>query len=145
MPIDYKEYHPKWSLISYLIRAIRAKWRCENEGCRVRNFSPVRMNKLTKQREVMDFLFDTFKESRVFCNHLNRFHSDGNGKWNPVVLTVAHLDHNKGNNRFWNLRAWCQRCHLSYDRHVHVNNRKYGRKHRREQIRMDFNDISNEI
>ena len=29
MPIDYKNYHPKWSLISRLIRFIRAGNKCE--------------------------------------------------------------------------------------------------------------------
>jgi 5-methylcytosine-specific restriction endonuclease McrA len=33
-----------------------------------------------------------------------------------VVLTVAHLDHNPQNCADENLRALCQRCHLSYDR-----------------------------
>lgn len=32
-----------------------------------------------------------------------------------VVLTVAHLDHTPENNDWRNLRAWCQRCHLTYD------------------------------
>lgn len=32
-----------------------------------------------------------------------------------VVLTVAHLDHDPTNNRITNLRAWCQRCHNTYD------------------------------
>jgi hypothetical protein len=33
-----------------------------------------------------------------------------------VVLTVAHLDHIPENFDEGNLRAWCQRCHLNYDR-----------------------------
>ena len=36
-----------------------------------------------------------------------------------VVLTVAHLDHMPENCEHANLRAWCQRCHLHYDRHHH--------------------------
>ena len=53
-----------------------------------------------------------------------------------VVLTIAHLDHDKEN---WNvkderLRAWCQRCHLKYDLPRHIENRKYGRKFRENQI-----------
>lgn len=32
-----------------------------------------------------------------------------------VVLTVAHLDHTPENVAPWNLRAWCQRCHNTYD------------------------------
>lgn len=32
-----------------------------------------------------------------------------------VVLTIAHLDHEPENCDAANLRAWCQRCHNTYD------------------------------
>ena len=32
-----------------------------------------------------------------------------------VVLTIAHMDHTPANCEPRNLRAWCQRCHLTYD------------------------------
>jgi hypothetical protein len=43
-----------------------------------------------------------------------------NGALHPVtdsivVLTVAHLDHQPENCDPDNLRAWCQRCHNTYD------------------------------
>lgn len=43
-----------------------------------------------------------------------------NGKPHPatgsrVVLTVGHLDHQPENVSDENLRAWCQRCHNTYD------------------------------
>lgn len=43
-----------------------------------------------------------------------------NGKPHPetgskVVLTVAHLDHQPENCADDNLKAWCQRCHNTYD------------------------------
>lgn len=37
-----------------------------------------------------------------------------------VVLTVAHLDHTPENVDAANLRAWCQRCHLTYDAAHHA-------------------------
>jgi 5-methylcytosine-specific restriction endonuclease McrA len=37
-----------------------------------------------------------------------------------VVLTVAHLDHNPANCYLANLRALCQRCHLTYDAQEHA-------------------------
>lgn len=48
-----------------------------------------------------------------------------NGKPHPVtgskvVLTVAHLDHTPENCEPDNLKAWCQRCHLNYDKHHHA-------------------------
>lgn len=33
-----------------------------------------------------------------------------------VVLTVGHLNHQPEDCRRENLRAWCQRCHNTYDR-----------------------------
>ena len=37
-----------------------------------------------------------------------------------VVLTIAHLDHTPEHNDPANLRAWCQRCHLTYDSKHHA-------------------------
>lgn len=96
MPIDYREYHPKWKLIVRLIRR-RSGDRCEGSpkfpDCRAENKKP---------------------------------HPETGSM---VVLTTAHLDGDKTNNRFNNLRHLCQRCHLHHDLGHHVMNRKYGRKH----------------
>lgn len=48
-----------------------------------------------------------------------------NGRPHPVtgskvVLTVAHLDHQPENCADSNLRAMCQRCHLTYDAKHHA-------------------------
>ena len=48
-----------------------------------------------------------------------------NGQLHPVtgsrvVLTVAHLDHTPGNCEPENLKAMCQRCHLTYDKDHHA-------------------------
>ena len=40
-----------------------------------------------------------------------------------VVLATAHLDHDPGNNRPRNLKAFCQRCHLLHDRQEHLRRR----------------------
>jgi len=37
-----------------------------------------------------------------------------------IVLTIAHLDHTPENCDDANLRAWCQRCHLTYDAKQHA-------------------------
>ena len=55
-----------------------------------------------------------------------------------IVLTIAHLDHDKEN---WDvpddrLAALCQACHLKYDLQRHIANRKYGRNHRKQQYRL---------
>ena len=45
-----------------------------------------------------------------------------------VVLTVGHLDHVPENNELENLRAWCQRCHLTYDAKHHAENARATRR-----------------
>ena len=41
-----------------------------------------------------------------------------------VILTIAHLDHMPENSARENLRAWCQRCHNTYDQPHRQANRK---------------------
>lgn len=41
-----------------------------------------------------------------------------------VVLTIAHLDHVPEHCEPDNLRAWCQRCHLTYDITRHAETRR---------------------
>jgi hypothetical protein len=40
-----------------------------------------------------------------------------------VYLATAHLDHDPANNRWRNLKALCQRCHLLHDRDEHRRQR----------------------
>jgi hypothetical protein len=40
-----------------------------------------------------------------------------------VFLAAAHLDHDPGNNRPRNLKAFCQRCHMLHDRKEHQRRR----------------------
>lgn len=49
-----------------------------------------------------------------------------------VILTVAHLDHTPSNCDPTNLRAWCQKCHLTYDGQFHAQNAKATRAAKRE-------------
>ena len=100
MPIDYKTYHPKWTLISKLIRFKRAQNKCET--CGAKNYEP---HPVTGSR---------------------------------VVLTVAHLDHDKSNNRFSNLKALCQRCHLTLDAKQHAQSRKYGSEWKKNQLSLNI-------
>lgn len=100
MPIDYSKYHPKWKLISKLIRFNRAKNKCE------------------------------------WCGAVNYESHPITGS--KVVLTVAHIDHDKENNRFNNLAALCQKCHLNHDIHQHTQNRKYGKNWKINQTKLDI-------
>jgi hypothetical protein len=64
-----------------------------------------------------------------------------------VVLTVAHMDHDRNNNEYHpkdaydpdnNLRHLCQRCHLDWDRNQHATNRKYGRYWKENQLSLNL-------
>lgn len=46
------------------------------------------------------------------------------GRYITIVLTIAHLDHQPENCEPDNLRAWCQRCHLAYDKDHHAETRR---------------------
>lgn len=45
-----------------------------------------------------------------------------------IVCTTAHLDHTPENCDDDNLRFWCQRCHLRYDRNHHLINARETRR-----------------
>jgi len=64
-----------------------------------------------------------------WCGAKNRMPHPVTGSM--VVLTVAHLNHEKHDVRDENLAALCQRCHLGYDAKRHAYNRKYGRDTRK--------------
>lgn len=75
------------------------------------------------------------------CGALNRLPHPVTGS--QVVLTVAHLDHVPENvgepgNRP-NLKAWCQRCHLTYDAAHHSAN---AARTRRRKVGDLFEDVS---
>ena len=123
MPIDYKDYHPKWSLIRRLILK-RANNKCEQCGIdnyaigyRGKNGAFIEVNKV-----IDEFLYEKYNNEKAV----------------KIVLTIAHLDHNKKHNRFWNLKALCQRCHLKFDIHQHIANRKYGRDWKRNQNTLEL-------
>lgn len=56
------------------------------------------------------------------CHAANGLHHPETGA--IVVLTIAHLDHLPENCELSNLRAWCQRCHLTYDIEHHRQTRR---------------------
>lgn len=109
MPCDYATYHPDWHWISRQIRE-QADNRCE--WCGVENKAVGARDRAGEWHAVDDI-------NGMSC-------SGGVALFGPefpriiqIVLTVAHLDHDKGNNDPANLRALCQRCHLNWDRELH--------------------------
>jgi hypothetical protein len=136
MPINYQEYHPKWKLISKLIRFNRAKNKCE--WCGINNGAVVKRNTNGSFRfpcaTEWNMIHSRIKYSNSNTNESLKYHG-----FTKIVLTVAHIDHNKQNNRFINLAALCQRCHLNHDLKQHINNRRYGRNYRgKHQLKMEL-------
>jgi hypothetical protein len=104
MPVDYKEYHPKWPLIVRLIRK-RAGNCCEGS------------------EKYPDCRAENYKSHPVTGSF--------------VILTCGHVDGDIENNRFSNLKYWCQRCHFGHDRGDNIMRRKYGRKYsRKHQLKL---------
>lgn len=77
------------------------------------------------------------------CQAVNGFPHPVTGS--KVVLTVAHLDHDTTNNRFSNLRAMCQRCHLKYDAKHHAENARKTRLERAEKKREAAGQLKLEV
>ncbi|MVM36513.1 hypothetical protein GO730_00635 [Spirosoma sp. HMF3257] len=147
MPIDRKKYHPKWRLISYLIRFIRAKNRCED--CNVRNYAVRYWDSDAKRLwppehdDEPEEGFKTHRQAIDWATEYNRkIGSDyewDTHKVSVVKLSVAHLDHDTQNNRFWNLRCKCQWCHLTHDRKDNAQKRMYGPTGRHHnQVRLEL-------
>ncbi len=63
-------------------------------------------------------------------------------KSTKIILTIAHSDHDKLNHDvdLDRLKALCQKGHLRYDILHHSKNRKYGRKHYENNIKIQFNE-----
>jgi len=127
MPIkpENKNLYPKnWKEISLFIRNERASGKCE--FCGIQNYSIGHWvgDRFIKSDEAFEAMntngVDLYESIPIEKNFVK------------VVLTVAHLDHNPTNCDYSNLRALCQRCHLTYDAKHHATSarktrdKKYG-------------------
>lgn len=138
MPIRKSDYPPNWPELSLQVRE-EANWKCEE--CGVPNYAIIRRGKGTEYTEVYEvqetdperpgeYITTTtigMKAKRLRWHGLSR-----------VVLTVSHTDRNRNNNERSNLRSLCQRCHLVWDVHQHIANRRYGRNWKDSQLLIEF-------
>lgn len=112
MPIDYKQYPSNWKTEIRPAILERAKNCCE--FCGVKNHAIIhRFGK-----GINDFEYWP-EGSESDCWTI-----DGK-KSTKIILTIAHLDHDKLNHDISldRLKALCQKCHLQYDMAHHVSNR----------------------
>jgi hypothetical protein len=112
LPVDRARYPKNWEEISHYVRFVRGGGRCEG--------SP----------DYPD------------CRAIHGEHHPETGS--IVILTTAHLGidkpdgspgdkHDKQDCRLENLRGWCQRCHLNYDRDEHMANAAATRRRKRRE------------
>lgn len=112
MPMNLADYPSDWPWMSRQIRD-QAGHRCE--WCGVANGAIGARDRSGEWH------------SEIEIDHLNS--TDGEHLFGDypkiirIVLTVAHLDHDKTNSDPANLKALCQRCHLNWDRERHIANR----------------------
>lgn len=125
--INYKEYPPNWKTEIRPAVLERAGKKCE--WCGVENHRII--HRFGKGKNDWTYWPDGM-ESEAWS-------IDGK-KSTKVILTIAHLDHDKLNHEvdLNRLAALCQKCHLGHDINHHVSNRKYGVKHRENNLKLNF-------
>jgi hypothetical protein len=117
MPINYKEYPSNWKTEIKPAVKLRSGDKCE--FCGAPNHTWIYRH------------FKGKKDWRIAPEgmEMEAMSLDGT-KFIYIVLTTAHLDHDKLNHGVSvdRLRDLCQRCHLKHDMDHHVANRKYGNR-----------------
>lgn len=123
MPMQRNKYPRNWDKISLAVRT-EAGWKCE--WCEAPHMKVIRRAD-DGSFEIVEWVRETNEDlvefARMSWARL-KFHG-----LTRVIITTAHLDRNQANNARENLAALCQRCHLRYDIHQHIANRRYGRNH----------------
>jgi 5-methylcytosine-specific restriction endonuclease McrA len=118
MPCDYNKYPSNWKTEIRPAILERADSCCE--FCGVANHKVIERSKVNPA--VYRYAEDdneTVAGRRVGVDTSRQIR---------VVLTIAHLDHDKANNAPENLAALCQRCHLRWDARLHAINAANTRK-----------------
>lgn len=129
-PIDYSQYPENWKTEirpAVLKRAgeirndegeIIQEATCEEEGCGCINHSLIHRTGPGKTD------WEPWPEGMAS----EAADLDGK-KCTKIVLTIAHLDHDKSNHDVTidRLKALCQKCHFRYDLKLHITNRNANR------------------
>jgi len=136
MPADMSTYAPYWHKLSRHIRHVRAGDCCE--WCGVKNGRNIIRSGIDPEHYVYyDPLADcVYTYPNGDWIRMSELPSEFDGEPIRIILTVAHLDHDKTNNRFSNLAALCQRCHLNHDRFYHADNAQRTRAKKKHAARI---------
>ena len=124
MPIDYKNYPKNWKTEIRPRILERANNCCE--FCKVPNYALINRGKykgIDCYQDMHGNIFNAKNGEKIGEDYLGSLE---NPRATKVILTIAHLDHDKENNEVLDerLKALCQRCHLGYDMEKHKKNRR---------------------
>ena len=140
MPIDYKKYPSNWKTEIRPSILERSNNCCE--FCGIPNYSIGLRSKdgaFITEAQIDNSLDDNGYD--YFKNELSN-HVAKNGyvcvKLTKIILTIAHLDHDITNNCPTNLKALCQKCHLSYDKDHHRKNARQTLKTKKGLLELAF-------
>ena len=92
---------------------------------------PLNRGKYPKNwKEISDYI--RFTRTHGKCEQCGAIHGAPHpATGSIVILTTAHLDHDTANNNHENLRALCQKCHLTYDAQLHAQHAAETRRQKR--------------
>ncbi len=128
MPCDYKEYPANWH--TEIVPAVRERSGNRCEQCCVINHRIIHSFRptLLKYRYASGCLLIELQNRVLSGQNVNKALKYMG--LTRVVLTTAHLDHDKSNESISidRLRHWCQTCHLNYDHKKHVGKLQMARK-----------------
>jgi hypothetical protein len=110
--MDKSKYPENWPAISLQVRT-EAGNRCE--GCMVANYAE-------GARDCAGMWWSKDRIEAASPELLRRWFDPATFKLTRIVLTVAHLDHDRANGERGNLTPLCQRCHLGHDQEQHLAN-----------------------
>ena len=98
--MDKKQYHETWD--DYIRPTVlkRDKYKCVH--CGIKHRSYVLIDSSNKR-----IVIDRVEHEEYKYQGLRTYR---------IYLQVAHLDNNKNNNDFENLRTLCNKCHNEYDK-----------------------------
>lgn len=126
MPCDYKNYPKDWKEMRKRILE-RENHKCK--FCDVPNYAII-------YRPIKKNMKWEFAPEGMICES-DLF--DGI-KFTKIILTIAHLDHDKENHEVSDdrLAALCQRCHLLFDIDRHVANRKANKLKKQNETQLSI-------
>lgn len=109
MPCDYKNYPDNWKtkIRPYILER-------DNNACKFCGVENKRLI-LRTGKGINDWTYwpEGMESEAMTLDGL---------KSTLIILTIAHLDHDKTNNDYDNLAALCQKCHLGHDINHHKAN-----------------------